>query len=298
MWEGNLTRYNADGDEISRESTVLFLYVDSDDDRLKLRTNQLPNVVKIRLHNCVTGREVYGRHLNGENFIRNGVFFHPKTGNACMGHSVIGMGGAVFEMLLNRWEGDEVVGRLRAVFMFGEECVIKMSVFRERKGGQSVHEKTPEPEIGSIGNEVCGGVGEEVTMLLGDWKVQEQVYAANDQGDSHTAEWTERRRLRQGLLLVNRGEHGERGERVGHVSHDGKCVMMTSTEDRGEERLLFVGGGASLMFGLNLAGSADQEFAVELAWMVSSGKRVKVARTYRGLRWTAARFATETRVGE
>lgn len=229
--------------------------------------------------------------LNGENYVLNGGCYHPHTGSAAFGRTTLGITGNVMEFVLNAWDKEHahVVTRCRLITIFSAEHLSKLVVFRERAGKQSVEEIKPAPAGISETESVCGGIGETVHVLQGTWDVTEDVFTiASGAATSSEEKWVEKRTVRDGKLEVE-----GRGCYSGAAGAGGKCATF-AREGWVEERLVFLGAGASALYGLRLPRGGEW-FCVGEGWMAEEGTRYTVRRVFRGYNWVEVRYGVERR---
>lgn len=260
MWHGQTWVYDLSGSIVSTGPTELHIEVQSHDDQTALSQSRLPNEIHFRLKR--NGVWLSQRNLRGQNFIKDGQLFDQRTGNMCTGARNIGVRVPISEWVLNRWDEGKIVGRCRAVLIYGE-MKKNIVVFREANGD---------------------GVGEGVEERVGTWEIEQAVM------DVSLEEWKTVKRTE--VREIRGKDYWEGGEKVGKMVSDNEMEVIM--DGRVEGRRVFLGKGTSLLYGIRTP-TAQEDLVLEFSWTWGDGG-VWTRRRYRGRIWVETTFGIEKKV--
>lgn len=292
VWEGNLARYDADGRLQSRQPTVLFIYPSSPVDEAKIARGEVPSHLNLRLHRVTEGRDVDKSYMNEPGDFASAVF-HAVSGNYAQGFESLNPAAvSVFEFGINHSDADgKIRGRARLLSVFSTEHLTRFSVFRERPGNHAVDTPSPVvPDEVRDSDTVSSTTDVNAAILCGTWRVETLRFGVTEEKRvAVQTSATESRAMDGRHMTIDRD--GIKG--VGEVSEDGRSMVM-QFDGCAERRLLFLNGGITVMHSL-LIPKGNEDFYVELAWLVEPDLRYVTGRRHIGMGWVDSSFSIERR---
>lgn len=126
--------------------------------------------------------------------------------------------------------------------------------------------------------------------LCGTWHVQTCRFdVVEEKVTAVQTNATETRAMDGRRLKIDR----EGVKSVGEVSEDGRS-MVVQMDGCAERRLLFLEGGITAMHSMTIP-QGNEDFYVELTWLVEPGLRYVIGRRYIGTGWVESSFSVERR---
>lgn len=308
VWEGYLSAFTREGQQTSCVPTILYVYVDTEDDATKIRTGQLPYKVVFTLRRCLIQRDGTQVFYSGVDMLSAGRAF-DSLGSMCSGAKYLTRGGSpiYFELNLNYHKesgsASPILARVRVVVLYDAEgALLSVSLFREReRKSESAAFKCGDARVlPQHSSYVPDGKGEFVgvdskcqeatpTSFAGSWAGSAERIGPAVPGWTEPVIESKRNISCEGdrVVFVEDGFGLPGSRKLEGIASDGALVVLSAVN--GLEHWMFLGGGVTLKAPLSLdfAGVAT----VELAWLVQPGRMISITRVMDEGAWRFSLFA-------